>query len=141
MQTSNGATNLCSCYHDESLHQSPPMPDALNHQVHHPQAPIPFGHPLFLPPLARPTLPATAAPRPNHGIPSNQATSILRAFQPLRGHPSSTSEENRQKSITRTVTRQTNKKKTKAALLASEPVDMEVSILLLPLNVRVFRLC
>src|ERR1700679_2395289 len=117
------------------------MPDALNHQVHHPQAPIPFGHPPFLPPpLARPTLPATAAPRPNHGIPSNQATSILRAFQPLRGHLSSTSEENRQKSITRTVTRKTNKKKTKAAPLASEPVDMEVSILLLSLNVRVFRL-
>src|SRR6202789_4203117 len=117
------------------------MPDALNHQVHHLQAPIPFGHPPLLPPpLARPTLPATAAPRPNHGIPSSQATSILRAFQPLRGHPSSTSEENRQKSITRTATRKTNKKKTKA-LLASEPVDMEVSILLLPLNVRVFSLC
>jgi hypothetical protein len=144
MQTSNAATNLCSCYHDESLHRLPPMPDAPNHQVHPSQVPIPLGHaPPLLPSLARPTLPVMAAPRPNYGIPSNQGMPILREFTLYQGHSSSTSEQNRQVSMTR----KTNKKKKNQAVkardepLVLEPVDTDVSIMLFPLNVRVFCLC
>jgi hypothetical protein len=143
MQTSNGATNLCSCYHDESLHQFPPMPDAPNHQACHSQVPIPLGHaPPLLPPPARLTIPATAAAHPNYGVPSNQATSILRAFHPYQSHPSSTSEENRQMS----AARKTNKKKktqaakAREALRSPEPIDTDVSIILFPLSVKIFCL-
>jgi hypothetical protein len=119
------------------------MPDAPNHQVHPTQVPIPLGHPPLLPLLARPTLPAMAAPRPNYGVTSNQAMPILREFRPYQGHPSSTSEQNRQISMTR----KTNKKKKNQGAkardepLALEPVDTDVSIMLFPLNVRVFYLC
>lgn len=105
------------------------------------QVPVPPGSVHSFSSLAAPNRPTLINPHLSHalGIPSNQATPILRGFRPYQAQPSSTSEENRKKSITR---KNANKPRKKSQALrphdelpAFDSIDT-LSVLLFPLNVR-----
>jgi hypothetical protein len=151
-QTANVGGTYCSCYHDETFHPLPLLPNvAQNQNSGHSQIPVPPGHilpvpsrlTLPLPPFAGPTpTPPTFANShlsPPLGTPSNQATAIFRPFRPYQGHPASTSEDNRKKSMTRRNGTKPRRKPQAARPndepLASDPIDPEISVLLFPLNV------
>ena len=111
------------CYHEESLHRDNTSPP-----------------PALPAPIATSSLSPLLANRPNNppGIPTNTAIPILRSFQPFQPPPSSTAEDNRQRSIARmNITSSKSKKKgrlpTKAA--TAPPVIRDASILFLPISV------
>lgn len=151
-QTSNGSSNLCSCYHDESYHRSPlSSPDIAGRDDHYSPVPVPPMHAVppvpIAPGLGRPFQPFFGPTPPTSinsrlglpvGIPFNQAAPILRPFRPFQGQSTSTSEDNRKKSIAR---KNSNKprRKTQVATAREEPtshpLDREVAVLLFPLNV------
>lgn len=101
-----------------------------------------------LTPVSIPTIPPFTGPNPlatgsrqnTSGIPSNMAIPIFRPFQPLRSQLSSTSEENRKKSIARMNTTEPKCKGQRAPRSRNEvpvlptPVT-NVAILLFPINV------
>ena len=102
--------------------------------------PVPPGSLHSFSSLALPNRPTLVNPPMSRaiGIPSNQATPILRAFRPYQADALSTSEDNRKKSITR---KNANKPRKKPLALRPhqeppvfDPIDT-LSVLLFPLNV------
>ena len=150
VQTSNGSGGLCTCYHNQSFHLPSPVPDICHQNAHHtPAVPVPPGPLPPVPVPAHPFLSFTGPmppalfnlnPSPPLGIPSNQATPILRSFHPYQAQPSSSSEDNRKKSIGRMNLNKPRRKartiKTHDQLSPSDSINRELSVLLFPLNVR-----
>ena len=116
------------CYHEESLHRDNASPA-----------------PALPAPIATSSLSPLLTNRPNPpGIPTNTAIPILRNFQAFQSPPSSTAEDNRQRSIARmNVTSSKSKKKgrlpTKPA--PDPPIIRDASILFLPISVSRLNLC
>lgn len=156
-QTSRDGGNLCHCVHDESCHQPPPSTDILDHfpapnvrpgfvpsgHVHPFQVPPRPVYPLQPPAGPPPPIPINTRPGFPVGIPLNQATPILRAFNAFQAPPSLTSEQNRKKSMARMNATSKSKRKPPAAVrLREEPsspspvVDREFSVMFFPLNVH-----
>ncbi|KAF9785059.1 hypothetical protein BJ322DRAFT_1020665 [Thelephora terrestris] len=107
------------------------------------QAPGPHRPIHLYQPFAGPIPPASIDSRPGlpFGIPLNQSAPILRQFRPRENQASSTSEENRKRSIARNSNK--TKRKTQVARAyeepsASNPVDRNVSVLFFPLNISQF---
>ena len=143
----NKVGDLCSCYHSESFHQALSLGIATPNSGHS-LPPIPHGtisptlprpdHPFR--PLAMPTPPTIFNQRTTLplGVPLNHGTPVLRMFRPHQGLPSSTSEDNRKTSMARSSK---SRKRTQVArpceeLLLPDAVDKNVSIMLVPHNVR-----
>ena len=148
------------CYHSGQFHtrrpslvpetvgiqadQCPPVPAPPSILSSFPQPTGPASAPIpssLVPPFSPPTgsaplmaIGSRLAPLP--GVPSNQSAPILRAFQPYRSPPSSTSEENRRKSMIRmsSSTKGQQKKTRKTAKEPPEPLK-EVSVLVFPHHV------
>jgi hypothetical protein len=107
------------------------------------QAPGPHRPIHLYQPFAGPIPPASIDSRPGlpFGIPLNQSAPILQQFRLRENQASSTSEENRKRSIARNSNK--TKRKTQVARAyeepsASNPVDRNVSVLFFPLNVLLF---
>ena len=114
------------CYHKESLHRENTSPA--------PALPAPIATSSSLSPLL--------TNRP--GIPTNTTIPIMRHFQAFQSPPSSTAEENRQRSIVRmNMTSSKSKKKARLPTKAAPdpPVIRDTSILFLPLSVSHLNLC
>jgi len=147
-QTSSGAEGICICYHSEALHQSPPPSNVTNHRSPPTSSNTNHSNQLLLlpPPTMPPFTPFTGhVPPPTGlrvtplGVPGNVSTPILRSFQPFQSQPSSTSEENRKRSIVRMNS--TKPKRRQATQLQNEVsvsnpiINTDLAILLFPVSV------
>ena len=152
-QTSPRAGDFCSiCYHPEAFHQSSPTSTTtVNNQppptsVPNHLSPSTTSVPISsLPPLfTGPTAPPVNLRMPNFpGVPQNLSMPILRSFEPFQSRPSSTSEDNRRRSMARMNSSKAKRKpqqtivKLHNEVPAPQPIDTDLAVLLLPINVRI----
>lgn len=150
-QTSPGAGDFCSvCYHPEAFHQLSPTPNTTTTNTQPSTSIVPGQPPLAttavpvssLPPLFTRPAPLPVDSRANFsGVPPNLSMPILRSFEPFQSQPSSTSEDNRRRSMARMNSGKAKRKPQQTVMKVHhevpipQPIDTDLAVLLLPINV------
>jgi hypothetical protein len=144
LQTSSVVGGDCICYHSEAFHQ--PAPNVANHNRQlSPMTPVSHSSIPTFPSFTGPTPPSFGQrlSLPGVPVPSNMSMPILRPFQPFQSQSSSTSEENRRRSMARMSSNRSKRKVQQAVKPCNEPpvpipMNMDLAVLLFPINVGYF---
>ena len=153
-QTGSRAGDFCGvCYHPEVYHQPSSVSNVVTADNHQPSPSIVSGQlppattsipvPPF-PPFSRPAAPLSINSCANlPGVPPNLSMPILQSFEPFQNQHSLTSEDNRRWSMARMNSGRARWKPQQTVIKhhheapPSQPIDTDLAVLLLPINVQV----